>query len=177
MFDHGAHEEDGPVTREVRVSPWHGGRSSAKGTEVTAEGDEEVGGLHTSVEAGELVGNSLEHTQKGALDITAWLVWFLVCLNRAFDGAGVILANVLRKARFWERITGQPLNELQRKVIHRLLDGFEGMLASSKWATRTRTSLDTALRDIKDLLARGILVKDEAGGRSTSYSLAVLDKR
>jgi len=117
----------------------------------------------------------LERTQKGDLDITAWLQWFLGCLDRAFDGAEAILANVLRKARFWEAMAGQPLNERQRKVVNRLLDGFEGKLTSSKWATLTKTSPDTALRDINDLVARGVLVKDEGGGRSTSYSLARLD--
>lgn len=116
----------------------------------------------------------LERTQKGDLDITAWLRWFLGCLDRAFDGAEGILANVLRKARFWEAIAGQPLNERQRKVVNRLLDGFEGKLTSSKWAVLTKTSPDTALRDINDLVLRGVLVRDEAGGRSTSYSLARL---
>ncbi|BBK36170.1 cell division protein Fic [Allostella sp. ATCC 35155] len=114
----------------------------------------------------------LERTQKGGLDITAWLQWFLGCLDRAFDGAKQILANVLRKARFWDAMAGQPLNERQRKVVNRLLDGFEGKLTSSKWAALTKTSPDTALRDINDLVGRGVLVKDDAGGRSTSYSLA-----
>jgi Fic family protein len=118
----------------------------------------------------------LERTQKGDLDVTAWLRWFLVCLDRAFDGAEGILAGVLRKARFWEAMAGQPLNERQRKVVNCLLDGFEGKLTSSKWAALTKTSPDTALRDINGLVARGILVKHEAGGRSTSYSLAMLGK-
>jgi Fic family protein len=116
----------------------------------------------------------LERTQKGDLDITAWLQWFLGCLDRAFDSTEDILANVLRKARFWEAMAGQPLNERQRKVVNRLLDGFEGKLTSSKWAVLTKTSPDTALRDINDLVGRGVLVKDEAGGRSTSYSLGLL---
>ncbi|MDE3026820.1 MAG: Fic family protein [Paracoccaceae bacterium] len=113
----------------------------------------------------------LEKTQKGGLAITAWLEWFLCCLDRAIDGAERVLAAVLRKARFWEAIAGRPLNDRQRAVINRLLDGFVGKLTSSKWATLTKVSPDTALRDISDLLERGILVKDEAGGRSTSYSL------
>jgi Fic family protein len=117
----------------------------------------------------------LERTQKGDLDITAWLRWFLGCLDRAFDGTQEILANVRRKARFWEAMAGQQLNERQRKVINWLLDGFEGKLTSSKWAALTKTSPDTALRDINDLVAREVFVKDEAGGRSTSYSLARLD--
>ena len=114
----------------------------------------------------------LESTQKGGLDITPWLLWFIGCLDRAFDGAETILASVMRKARFWEKVAGQPLNERQRKVINRLLDGFEGKLTNAKWAALTKASSDTALRDISDLVERGILVKDLAGGRSTSYSLA-----
>ena len=114
----------------------------------------------------------LEATQKGDLDITAWLEWFLGCLDRAIEGAENTLSGVLRKARFWEAIKDQSLNERQRKVINRLLHGFEGKLTSSKWATLTKSSPDTALRDITDLIKRGILVRDPGGGRSTSYSLA-----
>jgi len=114
----------------------------------------------------------LESTQKGDLDITPWLLWFIGCLDRAFDGAETILASVMRKARFWESVAGQPLNDRQRKVINRLLDGFEGKLTNAKWAAITKASSDTALRDINDLVQRGVLVRDAAGGRSTSYSLA-----
>lgn len=113
----------------------------------------------------------LERTQKGDLDITEWLMWFLACLSRAFDGAEEILAGVLKKARFWEKHAGDPLNDRQRDMLNRLLDGFEGKLTSSKWAKIEKCSPDTALRDITDLLKRGILVRDEGGGRSTSYSL------
>jgi Fic family protein len=114
----------------------------------------------------------LEATQKNDLDITPWLEWFLGCLDRAFDGAETILGAVLKKARFWEKHAGASLNERQRIVVNRLLDGFEGKLTSSKWAKLVKSSQDTALRDIEDLVRRGILVKDAAGGRSTSYSLA-----
>lgn len=114
----------------------------------------------------------LEKTQRGDMDVTGWVLWFLECLDRAFDGAERILSTVLRKARVWDALAGQPLNERQHKVINRLLDGFEGKLTTSKWAALAKTSPDTALRDISDLVARGILVKDAAGGRSTSYSLA-----
>lgn len=114
----------------------------------------------------------LEATQKGDLDVTEWLLWFLACLSRAFDGAEGILASVLRKARFWEKHAGDAFNERQRGMLNRLLDGFEGKLTSSKWANIEKCSPDTALRDITDLLKRRILVKDEGGGRSTSYSLA-----
>ena len=117
----------------------------------------------------------LEATQKGGLDVTGWLEWFLGCLDRAIEGAEDTLSGVLRKARFWEAIKDQPLNERQRRVINRVLDGFEGKLSSSKWASLTKSSPDTALRDITDLVKRGILVRDAGGGRSTSYSLAKVE--
>ena len=113
----------------------------------------------------------LERTQKGTVDVTAWMKWFLDCLDRAFDGAEVTLLGVLQKARFWEDHAGESFNDRQRKVVNRLLDGFEGKLTSSKWAKLTKCSQDTAHRDILELVKRGILAKDEAGGRSTSYSL------
>lgn len=118
----------------------------------------------------------LEKTQKGRLDITDWLRWFLTCLDHAFEGAEKILETVLGKARFWDALAGEALNERQRAMLNRLLDGFVGKLTSSKWATITKTSQDTASRDINDLLARGILLRDEAGGRSTSYSLVPFAK-
>jgi Fic family protein len=114
----------------------------------------------------------LERTQKGTLDITRWMEWFFGCLDRAFEGAEAILANVLKKARFWEAHGGESFNDRQRKVLNRLLDAFEGKLTSSKWANLAKCSQDTAHRDINELVNRGILVKDPAGGRSTSYSLA-----
>lgn len=113
----------------------------------------------------------LETTQKGDVDITSWLKWFLECLDRAFDGAEAVLAKVFAKARFWERHQGTSFNPRQRDMIGRLFDGFEGKLTSSKWAAIEKCSPDTALRDISELLERGILVKDPGGGRSTSYSL------
>jgi Fic family protein len=113
----------------------------------------------------------LEKTQRGGLDITPWLAWFLGCLDRAFDGAETTLAAVLRKARFWERHAGGNFNDRQRRVINRLLDGLDGKLTTSKWAKLVKTSQDTALRDIDDLVRRGVLARDAAGGRSTSYSL------
>lgn len=115
--------------------------------------------------------DTLERTQKGSLDITAWLLWFLGCLNRAFTGADAIVGNVMSKARFWERLSGERLNERQTKVLNRLLDGFDGKLTSSKWAALTKSSQDTAGRDIDDLVRRGVLMKNPGGGRSTSYSL------
>ncbi len=113
----------------------------------------------------------LEATQKGDLDITPWLDWFLGCLDRAFDGADTILANVFLKARFWEKHVQASFNPRQRDMLNRLLDGFEGKLTSSKWAKIEKCSPDTALRDITELIDQGILQKDPGGGRSTSYSL------
>ncbi len=116
----------------------------------------------------------LEETQKGNLDISAWLTWFLSCLDRAFDGAEVVLAGVLKTARFWENYASTSFNIRQRDMLNRLLGDFEGKLTSSKWAKIEKCSQDTALRDIADLVERGILSKDESGGRSTSYSLAAI---
>jgi Fic family protein len=114
----------------------------------------------------------LEATQKSDLDITPWLEWFLGCLDRAFDGAEKTLAAVFQKAEFWKKHAATNLNERQRDMLNRLLDGFDGKLMSSKWATIEKCSDDTALRDINELVERGILQKDAGGGRSTSYSLA-----
>ena len=114
---------------------------------------------------------ALEATQKGDLDITAWLEWFLSCLDRAFGKADDVLANVLAKSRFWQVHAGAAFNERQRDMINRLLEGFEGKLTSSKWAKIEKCSQDTAFRDINGLVDRGALARDAAGGRSTSYSL------
>jgi Fic family protein len=115
--------------------------------------------------------NVLEQAQKATMDVTAWMEWFLACLGRAIDGARTTLAAVLSKARFWEAIRAVPLNERQRLMLNRLLDGFEGKLTTSKWAKIAKCSSDTALRDILDLVERDILVRNPEGGRSTSYSL------
>ncbi len=115
----------------------------------------------------------LEATQKGDLDVGDWLEWFLACLDGAITGAENTLARVLHKARFWAAYKDQPLNDRQRKVVNRLLDGFAGKLTSSKWAALTGASPDTALRDINDLIGRGILLRGDGGGRSTSYALQV----
>ena len=114
----------------------------------------------------------LEATQKATLDVTSWIEWFLGCLDRAFEGAEKTLSSVFRKAEFWRTHAATPLNGRQRDMINRLLDGFDGKLSSSKWATIEKCSPDTALRDIADLVESGLLRKNEGGGRSTSYSLA-----
>jgi Fic family protein len=116
----------------------------------------------------------LERTQKASLDVTDWLAWFLATLHRAVDQAQQTLDAVLVKTRFWQRWAAPgsaPLNERQAKLVNQLLDGFEGKLTSSKWAAIAKCSPDTALRDITDLLARGVLRKTDAGGRSTSYEI------
>jgi Fic family protein len=115
--------------------------------------------------------DALEATQKGGLDVTDWLEWFLDCLDRAFDRASGILSNVLAKNRFWQMHATATFNERQHDMVNRLLEGFEGKLTSTKWAKIEKCSQDTASRDIDDLIQRGVLVKDAAGGRSTSYSL------
>ena len=116
--------------------------------------------------------DQLETTQKGTLDVTPWLVWFLGCLLRAVQGADALLAGVLDKAQFWQRWAGTPMNARQTLVINRMLDSaFEGKLTNAKWASLAKCSADTALRDINELLARGVLRRLEGGGRSTGYEL------
>lgn len=113
----------------------------------------------------------LESSQRGDMDITHWLAWFLACLGRAIDGADQTLAAVLYKARLWRRINRRPVNDRQRLVINRMLNGFKGFLSTSKYAKLAKCSTDTALRDIRELLERGIVVQNAGGGRSTSYRL------
>jgi len=114
----------------------------------------------------------LARTQKGTLDVTLWMEWFLGCLSRAIEGAQTTLATILQKATFWQTQGNVALNDRQRLMLNRLLDGFEGTLTTSKWATIAKCSGDTALRDILDLVARGILVRNAGAGRSTSYSIS-----
>ena len=116
--------------------------------------------------------NILEQTQKGTLDITKWLAWFLDCLLNALEGSAEILEKVLQKHHFWTRHATTQLNDRQIKLINKLLDGFYGKLTTGKWAKMAKCSNDTALRDIQDLLEKEILVKDTAGGRGTNYLLA-----
>lgn len=113
----------------------------------------------------------LERSQKGDLDITRWLTWFLECLGRSLERAQETMSTVLHKARVWQRIGDAGVNERQRKVINRLLDGFEGNLTTSKYAKLAGCSTDTALRDIRELLDHGVLIRNPGGGRSTSYRI------
>jgi len=113
----------------------------------------------------------LEKTQKGNLDITGWIKWFLSCLVNALKSTNIILNRVLFKADFWNRHAKTVMSERQKKLLNKILDGFEGKLTSSKWAKIAKCSKDTAIRDINDLISKGILRKEEAGGRSTNYEL------
>lgn len=120
--------------------------------------------------------DQLEAQQRGAVDLTEWVRWFLGCLDRALERAEQTLAAVLFKATLWETVNRNPVNERQRKVINRLLDGFEGHLTTSKYAKLAKCSADTALRDVRELLDRGIIKQNPGGGRSTSYRLATADE-
>ena len=113
----------------------------------------------------------LETTQKGELDITAWLLWFLGCLDRAVAGTELSLAGVFRKEQFWKIYAGIAFNDRQRLMLNKLLDGFNGKLTSTKWAALAKCSQDTAQRDIQQLIDNGVMVKSACGGRSTSYAL------
>lgn len=114
----------------------------------------------------------LQKVQHSTGDITEWLVWFLQCLKNALMETENVLQKIMRKAEFWKLHERTPLNERQRLVVNKLLDGFEGKMKSSKWAKIAKCSPDTALRDIKDLIDKGILQQEQAGGRSTNYELA-----
>jgi Fic family protein len=116
----------------------------------------------------------LESTQKGGMDVTEWLVWFLDCLGRAIGKAGQLTAGVLAKEAFWRHLKQKSIDvsERQRKIINRLLEGFEGKLTTEKWGKLAKISHDTALRDIQDLIGKGILKQEDGGGRSTAYALS-----
>jgi Fic family protein len=115
----------------------------------------------------------LEKTQSGDLDLTEWIAWFLSCLIQAVKASDTLLTRVLAKADFWQKRIDTPFNERQRKVVNLLLDEFKGKLSSSKWSKIAKCSKDSAVRDINDLIEKGILRKENAGGRSTSYMLSV----
>ncbi len=118
----------------------------------------------------------LEKTQRRDLDITEWLYWFLTCLDRALSSTEEILTSVLTKARYWKLFSDKQLNDRQKLMLNKLLDGFEGKLNTSKWAKIAKTSTDTALRDIQNLVEQDVLVKEDSGGRSTSYRLIALNE-
>uniref|UniRef100_Q3ARY2 Fido domain-containing protein n=1 Tax=Chlorobium chlorochromatii (strain CaD3) TaxID=340177 RepID=Q3ARY2_CHLCH len=113
----------------------------------------------------------LEKTQKGFLDITEWIKWFLSCLINSLKASESVLLNVLFKASFWDKQSKTLINERQRKLLNKLLEGFDGKLTSSKWAKIAKCSKDSAIRDINDLIDKNILQKESAGGRSTNYAL------
>ena len=115
----------------------------------------------------------LERTQKGGLDITEWIQWFLSCLDRAIEGTQLSLSTVFKKERFWKTYSGLSFNDRQRQMLNMLIDGFKGKLTSTKWAALAKCSQDTAQRDIQDLIGKGVLLRDAGGGRSTGYSLKI----
>ena len=119
--------------------------------------------------------NILERCQKGGLDISEWLSWFLACLERAIDNSGDTLKNVLYKAALWQRLANKPVNNRQRQILARLLNDFKGKLSTKKYARLAKCSHDTALRDIKMLIDYGVLEKSAETGRSTHYRLITLD--
>jgi Fic family protein len=115
---------------------------------------------------------TLEQTQKGNLEITERLLWFVACFSHALDAAEDTCRDVLRKADFWQHHALTPLNDRQRKVLNRFLDGFEGKLTAQKWTALTKCSMATAQRDIKDLVDRGLLARNEGGSKNSSYRIA-----
>ena len=117
--------------------------------------------------------DALESAQKGTLDVTHWLVWFLECFSRAIDGAESACANVLRKADFWQRYAREPFTKRQKAVLNRFLDGFEGKLTARKWAAIGKCSIPTAQRDINELVEREILRRNPGGSKNTSYDLVI----
>ncbi|MEK6805735.1 MAG: Fic family protein [Pseudomonadota bacterium] len=117
--------------------------------------------------------DTLETTQKGSLDITPWLNWFLACFSRAIDGADETCAHVLRKAEFWQKHAGEPFSERQKLMLNRYLDGFDGKLTTKKWATIAKCAAPTAQRDINDLIERGILKINPGGSKNTSYEVVL----
>lgn len=114
---------------------------------------------------------ALAWAQKGGTDITDWLVWFLDCFGRSLEASTQMLEKVLQKHRYWQTWSAQSLHERQLKMLNKMLDGFEGHVNTAKWAKINQCSADTALRDINDLLQRGMLIKAAAGSRSTHYLL------
>ena len=116
----------------------------------------------------------LEKTQKGTLDLTEWMAWFLACIKDALSATDENLSGVLKKAKYWEQHAQTTLNVRQREILNKMFEGFFGKMSSSKWAKMGKCSADTALRDIQDLISKGMLEKDGAGGRSTNYQLKYL---
>ncbi|MBX7112765.1 MAG: Fic family protein [Myxococcaceae bacterium] len=115
----------------------------------------------------------LERTQRGGLDVTAWLEWFVGCFARAIDAADEVSGEVFRRAEFWNRHVKAPMTPRQKTVLNRFLGNFEGKLTAKKWAALAKCSVDTAQRDINDLVERKILIKNEGGSKNTSYALKV----
>jgi Fic family protein len=130
--------------------------------------------LSTQIESGRKdYYSQLEKQQRGTIEITCWLEWFLDCLGCAIASAENMLGNVLFKAQLWEKINQHPVNERQRLIINRMLENdFKGYMNTSKYAKLTKCSTDTALRDIQDLKVRGVFIQNPGAGRSTSYRIS-----
>lgn len=118
---------------------------------------------------------TLENTQKGTLEITMWLDWFIDCLMKSLNSSSDVLAKVIEKAKFWNKYAMESFNDRQKIMLNKLMDDFYGKLTSKKWGKITKCSADTALRDIQDLISKGILRKESAGGRSTNYEMVKLE--
>ncbi len=119
---------------------------------------------------------TLERTQRGDLDVTEWLAWFIAALKRAVDTAHLTLDTVLQKSQFWQRWAQTPMNERQVSMLNRVLDGFEGRLTTGQWSRLTRCSPDTALRDLQQLVSLGVLQQAQGGGRNTAYEPAPIGR-
>ncbi|HCS19280.1 MAG TPA: DUF4172 domain-containing protein [Bacteroidetes bacterium] len=117
----------------------------------------------------------LQKVQHSSGDITEWLNWFLHCLKNAMLSTEETTQTIMRKAAFWKIHEHTPINERQRSILNKLFDGFDGKLQTSKWAKITKTSTDTALRDIKDLVAKGILYQTNERGRNANYELVTFE--
>lgn len=115
--------------------------------------------------------DALERTQKGSFDVTNWLLWFFACYERAIEAAESDTRDVLRKAEFWTRFATEPFSPRQKKVLERLFSDFDGSLTAKKWAALGKCSVDSAQRDLQELVARGILVKNPGGSKNTSYRI------
>ena len=120
--------------------------------------------------------NNLERQQRGSTEITGWISWFIDCLGRAINASEETLSTVLYKAALWKIANQQPVNNRQRRILNRMSDGFKGYMNTSKYAKLAKCSTDTALRDIRNLLNRGLLVRNAARGRSTSYRLPFINE-
>lgn len=121
--------------------------------------------------------NMLEHCQKGSCDITAWIHWYLGCMLRAISGAEDMLSSILDKAIFWQNHSQTTMNDRQKNALNIWLDGYEGKLTVKNWAKKANTSVDTAARDVKDLVDKGLLVPKSGKHRNVPYGIRISGDR